>query len=181
MKEILISIILGMLPECLFYTYFWIMLKQLKNKRILLFILICIIYFSLIMIKRYEVLYYFLFGILMYLILKILYKEKTNFLDIFVFYASCTYIFFISCFCISIILNYQIAYIVNRILLLFPFIFYKQIISIYKKYMCTWNKETNISKYLRSITIRVGTIMLLSSFIIISSQVCLYISNMKGG
>lgn len=181
MGEFLVSILFGMLPECAFYTLFWIAIKKLNNRRKSLFGLTCVIYFALIMIKRYEVLYYFLFGISMYFVLKLLYKDKTNFLDIFVFYLACAYVFLISCICVVFIPNYYIAYVINRVLLLVPFIFYKQMRHIYQKYMYTWNRETNISKWLKSITLRVVTILLFSGFIIISSKVCLYISNMRGG
>lgn len=181
MKDFLVSILLGMLPECLFYTFFWVSLKRIDSKKKILFGLIFIIYFILIMIRKYEVLYYFLFGLLIYFVLKILYKEKINFLDIFVFYLACAYVFFISCICIAFVPKYEIALMINRILLFVPFVFKKQLMHIYQKYMYIWNKETNNSKKIKSITLRVTTILLFIGFIIISSKVCLYIYNMKGG
>lgn len=181
MKEFFISILLGMLPECLFYTFFWITLKKINSKKKIFFILIFFIYFILITIERFEALYYFLFGLLIYIVLTILYREKTNFLDIFVFYLACAYVFFISCACMAFIPKYEIALIVNRMLLFMPFIFKRQMVQIYQKYMYIWNKETNFSEKIKSITLRVVTILLFTMFIIISSMVCLYIINLKGG
>ena len=56
--NLLISIILGMLPEVLFYTYFWIIIKNIKEKKKTFFLLMCIIYFLLIMVRIF-ILFYF--------------------------------------------------------------------------------------------------------------------------
>lgn len=177
MKELIISMLFGMLPDCLYYTFFWIVLKKLNNRRIQLFILICVVYLALIMIQRYEVLYYFLFVISIYGVVKVLYKEKINFFDIFIFGLACLYMFFDSCFCMAVISKYEIAYIINKILLIIPFIFHSFIERVYKKYLYTWNRETNYSQNIKSITLRIGTVVIFSCFIFISSKICIYINS----
>ncbi len=176
MGKFIISVLFGMLPDCLFYTLFWIKLKKINKRRTILFALTCVIYLILIMIQRYEVLYYFIFILLMYAIVKLLYKDKINFLDIFIFGLACAYVFFDSCLCMAFIPKYEIAYIINKLLLFVPFIFDRYISKVYEKYTYTWNRETNYSKNIKSITLRVGTVILFSSFIFISSKVCLYIN-----
>ena len=179
--NLLISIILGMLPEVLFYTYFWIIIKNIKEKKKTFFLLMCIIYFLLIMVRRYEFLYYFIFNLLTYIVLKKLYKEDTNFLDFFIFFIPYGYLLIINILCYTLIENYYIAFVTNRLLMLALFISKRKFFDIYENLKKLWNRKTNNSKWIKSISLRVITICLMSMFIIISRKICLYIANMKGG
>lgn len=80
--KFLISILLGLFPEVLYYTLFIIYVKDIKEHKIKLFICISIAYILCIMIRRFKILYYISFIVLVYIILKILYNKKTNIIDI---------------------------------------------------------------------------------------------------
>lgn len=57
----IISMLLGMIPEVLYFTLAIIYTKNIKTKRIKLFLLIALSYILCIMIIKYELLFYVLF------------------------------------------------------------------------------------------------------------------------
>lgn len=156
--QIIISIFLGLIPEVVYFTFFLICTKQIKEKRILLCTLIGIAYILCMFIKKYQIIYYIMFVVLIYIILKILYKEETQIIDIFVFSISTIYLTGISylCFCLleKDLSNYYILLIVNRILLIIPFIFRKYFNDFYEKYKKLWNRNDNEKRPIKSITLR---------------------------
>ena len=56
-----IGIILGLIPEVLYFTLFLVYTKHIKEKRIKLFLLIALAYTLTIFIKQYILLYYLAF------------------------------------------------------------------------------------------------------------------------
>lgn len=74
----LISVLLGLIPEVLYFTLFIIYTKNIKEKRFRLFFFMSVIYFLCMLIKQYEVIYYILFVVLVYILLKILYKKDSR-------------------------------------------------------------------------------------------------------
>lgn len=133
--QILISILFGLIPEVLFFTLFITCAKGIKKKRIKLFLLMSIAYIICMFIKRYEVFYYCLFVVLIYIILKILYGNKTQIIDIFVISLSTLYLTIISFIFSRFITNsYFMALILNRIALFLIFIFKDKFNHLYKIY-----------------------------------------------
>ena len=110
--NILLTILLGMIPETLFFTLFLTYTKNLKNKRIKLFLLISLAYVLCVILMKYNVLFYILFVIGIYLSLKILYKNKIQIIDIFIisigFIYICTISFVFSKFINNNYYNYYI-------------------------------------------------------------------------
>ena len=156
----LLSIVLGLLPEVLYFTLFLVYTKKLKTKRTLLFFLMSIAYFCCLLIKKYRIVYYVLFVALVYIILKILYGKKTQLTDIFAFSVSTIYLAFLSCVMWPFINNnrnyvlYYSLYIFNRILMFLPFIFKDKFNIIYKRYYSLWNRNDKIKRPIKSITLR---------------------------
>lgn len=135
---ILISILLGVIPEVLFFTLFFIHTKDIKEKKIRLFLLIFIAHLILILLNNYKIINYIVFMFLMYFILKILYKKKTQIIDVFIINISAIYLTLIGFICSRFVNNnYTIYYImmgINRMLLFIPFIFKDKFNILYKKY-----------------------------------------------
>lgn len=98
-KQILISIILGLIPEVLYFTLFITFAKNFKTKRIKLFLLISIAYIICMFIQRYKILYYVLFVALIYGILKLLYRDEVEIIDVFLIMVTYLYLTIISVFC----------------------------------------------------------------------------------
>ena len=179
-ESIIKSILLGLIPETLFFTFFLIYTKNIKEKKLKLFILIIISYILCMFIQRYKIIYYVLLIILIYIISKILYKEKTQIIDVFVIATMYLYLTITSIICFSFVKedfsNYYILAIINRLLLLIPFIFKNKFKLIYKKYCSLWNRNDNIDRPIKSITLRNISLILLSLLIFIVNILCFYIN-----
>jgi len=170
-----------MIPEILFFMYFIVNIKQINNKKLLLFGLTSINYLLLILLNNYKVLNYVIFTILYYITLKIIYKNKINIVDIFFIIYNQIYLSFSSfvCFCFvkEDLSNYYILLIINRILLLIPFIFNKKILKFYKKYCEFWNRNDKAKRPIKSITLRNISLVILNIFIYINYLVFTYINS----
>ena len=166
---IIMSTLLGLIPEVTFFTMFLIYTKNLKEKKVMLWFLVTLAYILCMFIQRYKVVYYILFIILVYLVLKILYKKKTQIIDIFVFSLSFCYVCFIgfitSRFVNNNYINYYICFIINRILLFLPFIFKNKFNILYKKYCGLWNRNYDKKQPIKSITLRNISLIILNGFI----------------
>jgi hypothetical protein len=171
MTRIFLSLILGILPQALFFEFFVINIKGIKNKRFLLFILLYIMCILLNMIIRYNLYLYLLYTPLYYIIMKILYKKKTQIVDVFIIALSFAIMMTISALCSLIYKNnfnlYWIAYIVNNILLFSTLLFKKQFQKFYKFYCSNWNRKEG--NKIRSITLRNISLISLNAYILILS------------
>lgn len=179
--QILMSVLLGMLPEVLYFTLFLKYTKNLQEKTVKLGLLIGIAYILCMFMQRYQVVYYIIFIALIYVILKLLYKDKAQVTDIFIIATSYFYLTIIS-FIMSKILyndlsNYNLLLIISRLLLILPFIFRNKFNIIYQKYYKLWNRNDNEIRPLKSITIRNISLILLNILIFVINIVCLYIIN----
>lgn len=179
--SITISLLLGMLPEVLFFTLFLVYTKDIKDKKIKLFISIMLVYILCIMINRFKTLYYVVFIFLIYLVLKLLYKKKTQIIDVFVFSLSTIYLSFVGYICSRFIndnyLVYYIMLIINRILLFVPFIFKKTFNKMYKTYCGLWNRNDKIKRPIKSITLRNISLSVLNIFIFIMNIISVSMTN----
>lgn len=171
-----ISVFLGLIPEVLYFTLFLINTKNIKEKKIRLFLLIALVYVLCIMISRYKLLYYVVFIFLIYGILKLLYKSKAQIIDIFVFGISTLYLTILS-FLIYIPNNlnqYLICLVINRILLFVPFIFKNKFNILYIKYCGLWNRNYNKKNPIKSITLRNISLISINCIIFLINIICLY-------
>lgn len=177
----IISISLGLIPEVAYFTLFFIKLKEIKNKRFLLSICMIINYLILIMLNNYVLINYIIFTTLFFIILKLLYKEKVNIVDLFFIVYSEIYLSLISYVCFRFVKedfsNYYFMLVVNKILLIVPFLFFKHIKIFYNKYCKFWNRNNNEHRPIKSITLRNISLIILNSFISISYFVFIYINS----
>ena len=164
-----ISILLGLMPEVLYFTLFLIHTKKLENKRIKLFCLIAISYFLCILVQSFQILFYMLLIALIYIILKLLYKKKIQIIDVFIISLSYFWVILLSFIMIFFLddnySNYWMLYVINRILLFVPFIFKSKFNNIYKKYCSLWNRNDRQKRPIKSITLRNISLILLNSFV----------------
>ena len=162
----LISILLGLIPEVLYFTMFLIYTKNIKEKKFRLFLFMSIIYFICMLVQQYQIIYYVLFIGLVYLLLKILYKDKTQIIDLFVISLSSIYLTILSYICFIFLnkdlSNYYFLYILDRIFLIIPFIFRNKFNILYKKYCNLWNRNDKIKRPIKSITLRNISLMIIN-------------------
>ena len=79
------ELFLGQIPEAIFFALFMIFAKNIKSKRIFFTTLMIDLYIILKFFINYNVWFQIIYTILTYVILKILYKEKSQITDIFTF------------------------------------------------------------------------------------------------
>ena len=177
--KIILSILLGLIPETLFFTMFLIYTKNLKENKIKLFILINISYILCIMISQYKILYYVALIFLIYLILKILYKNKTQISDVFIISLSEMYLALTSYICFLFVTedfsNYYLLSILHKIILFLPFLFRNKFNSIYKTYYSLWNRNYDKKQPIKSITIRNISLISLNLFIFLLNLTIIYL------
>lgn len=140
MFYILISLLLGMIPDVLYFMLFIIYAKNIKEHKLKLFIMLAIGYILLIMICRYQYIFYIAFVLYIYLIIKWLYKSQIN--DLFIIILAFMYLTIIGYIFYVLIHDYTIYYIVDRILLFLPLIVFKnKIRNVYLSYSKMWNRN----------------------------------------
>lgn len=118
MIDFIVGIFLGMLPEVLYFTLSIIFVKDIKKNRLKLFSLLAIGYILLIMICRYQLLFYLGYIVYVYMVLKKLYKSKV--IDLFVVSVISAYLTLMSFLSFKLIDTYMLAYVINRLMLFIP-------------------------------------------------------------
>lgn len=180
LSQIILSIFLGLIPEVLYFTLFITYTKNIKEKRIKLFLLISLAYILCMFIQRYKIFYYVLFIVLIYLIMKVLYKKKTQIIDVFVILISFTYLYLLSyilfLFIKDDLSNYYILYTLDRIILFIPFILNKEFNKLYKNYCKLWNRNDNEKRPIKSITLRNISLIIMNISIFILNIAIINIS-----
>lgn len=175
---LLMSLILGIFPQSLYFMLFITNIKEIKSKRALFTFLIFIICAVCTLIVQYNLYLYLLIIVGLYFATKLLYKKKTQIIDIFIISFSFCVMMFISYICSrpckSNIDLYWICYIINNIILfisLLPRKFYKKI---YKAYCNNWNRKEG--NKIKSITLRNISLISLNILILIIDVFLIHIS-----
>ena len=165
MINFIVSLLLGMLPEVLYFTLFLTFTKNIKTKRLKLFILLSIGYILLIMICRYQLIFYLAYIVYSYLILKLLYKSEI--IDFFICSLGYSYLTIISIIAFIVIPNYWVAFVMNRVLLFAPFILKNKFNELYILYRSLWNRNDKVKQPIKSLTLRNCSLLMINALIVI--------------
>lgn len=146
------------LLEPLYFSIFLIIAKDLRKKRVLFTFIMIAEYLLLKEFIHYDVSFQLGYTFMTYLSLKVLYKEKAQITDIFLFaFASLTVIaislvsYFAVYFTIGI---YDVALVLNRVLMFtLLFLLRNNIRDMYKEFYSLWNRHSNPNK-IKSLTLR---------------------------
>ena len=170
------QLLLGQIPEAIYFALFMIFTKQLKEKRMLFTFLMVLEYIFLKYFLTYTIWFQVLYFILSFIIMKILYKDKIQITDVFVLgIISISLI-------IASLLSYGIAYITfkNMIIgtilskiLIFGglFTFKNKLPKINNLYKKLWNRS-EIKYKIKSTTFRALNVVIFnSSFVIINLSI----------
>lgn len=173
------EIILGQLPEAVYFAIFMILVKGLKEKRFIFTISMVIEYLLVLNILPYSIWSYVLYFVLSFLLLKILYKDKSNVTDIFTMGIASVIIIIVSIFSYFIVslfsTNVTIGNLCQKVILFFIILVYKsylpKINNIYKK---LWNRSKHSYK-IKSTTFRVLNLIVFNfSFVVINLGIMFY-------
>lgn len=177
------TIFVGMLLEIIYFTKFMEYTKNIKEHRIKFFLLMTLVYVLCILVSQYQALYYLIFIFLSYFVMKIIYKNKIQIIDIFIISMALFYVFISSYICFLFVKedmsNYYLILIINRFTLILPFIIKNKFNILYNKYKSLWNRNDNMKRPVKSITLRNISLICLNIFIFLSNLVLVYILNKK--
>lgn len=160
----------------LFETYFmYKMICKFKNvKSNKLYLLMVISYFVSLLFTNFDYkfhnYYYIIMAILYYISLKIIFKSKTQIIDIFIINITYIYLWIFSSIYILCIQNYNIAFIIYVLTLSIIMFLPANYNNFYKKYCKLWNRRDdgkikaitirNISLYIINISLFLANIIL---------------------
>lgn len=153
-------LILEKILEAIYFSLFLIFGKNIKNKRLLFIVIMIFQYLILKQFIKFNVLFQIIYTFLSFINLKVLYKDKAQITDIFLFAVASIILILIGMICVAfrylLNTNYISVLILNKILLfVFLFLIKNKINYFYKKYYNHWNrKEKGSVVKIRSLTLR---------------------------
>lgn len=150
------QLLLGQIPEAIYFALFMIFTKNLKEKRVLFTVLMILEYVLLKLAFPFNMWFQVCYTFITYIILKILYKEKAQIIDIFTFGISSIILMVISIVvCLLFRDNMIIIVVLSRLLMFaFLFIFRYRLNKIQNIYKSLWNRNDKQSKKMKSTTFR---------------------------
>lgn len=158
----IISLLLGMLPEVIYITAMTSYLEGIKTKRIRLFLLNSLGYIVLIMMCRFELIFYIAYIIYLYWVLKLNFKVHiTSFFMISVVFSSIAWVSFICSFWS----NYYVGYTISRFMLVILYLCRGTFYILYRKYKACWNRNT--THKIKSLTLRNCSLVFINITIIV--------------
>lgn len=159
MSEIVL-LFLEKICEAIYFSAFLIIGKGIKEKRILFTAIMIFEYLALKHFIHYNIWFQLIYTFMSFVNLKVLYKDKAQVTDIFLFaIASIILIIFSIVFAILayfVFNNYYICLILDRIsIMIFIFLVKDKIQYIYNKFCSVWNRRKKNDKIkIRSLTVR---------------------------
>lgn len=179
---ILLSILLGLIPEAIFVSLFVIGAKKIKSRYNFHFCVANIFIFSIIgLMLSYNIWYYICIPFLIYCVMKLLF-EDTEFIDLFLLTIPFLLFAIIGypCYYIQQVLPFRLppnltALVVNRILLIIILsALYPKLHVWYNSYKTIWNRRKG--NKIKSITTRNISIMLCNAVIILAYTMLLLLN-----
>lgn len=144
--------------EAIYFSLFLIYGKNLKEKRLLFIGIMIFEYLALKYFIKFNVLFQLSYTFMTYLTLKVLYKEKAQITDIFLFALASLFLILISIISYAIIYftirKYIVALILNRILIFCLILLIKNKLNLfYQNFYKLWNRHNTPNK-VKSLTLR---------------------------
>ena len=184
-KVNILEILLGQLPEALYFALFMILSKRLTSKRILFTSLTTMEYLLLLNSSRFSTWSHILYFALTFIILKMLYKEKSQITDIFTLGIASIIMILVSGICYLIISmtvkNVIICNIIAKgILFILLFVFRHKLYNIQNLYKHFWNRN-NKPKKIKSATFRCINIVAFNFMFYVLNGIMIYCLFWNGG
>ena len=178
----ILEMLLGQIPEALYFSLFMIFTKQLKEKRIAFILLMTLEYLIIQKLIHFNIWLQIIYTLFVFVILKLLYKEKTQITDIFTFTIASMFliivdipIYFIGRIFTS---NYFIIFVFERIVVFTTlFLLKNKLPKIQNMYKKLWKRNDKEKKKIKSTTFRCINIIVfnLSFYLLnIAMLYCIY-------
>lgn len=158
----LFEILIGQIPEAIYFALFIVFTKRLKEKRLLFIALMIIEYLLLKLSLPFSSYFQIGYTIMTFITLKVLYKERAQITDVFTFGIASLILILISIITFITLHQYTlIAAIFNRILMiLFIIIFKNKLYKIQEMYKKLWNRNDKTKHKIKSTTFRCINVVL---------------------
>lgn len=181
----ILEILFGQLPEAIYFALFMIYTKRLRKRRILFAVLTIITYITLFNVLPFSNWAHILYFLMMYLILKLLYKRRSQITDFFTLGIASIGMIVISFITYAIGLlftnNYIIIMVMNRVsLFLILYLVRNHLYKIQKMYKLFWNRNDSIPKPMKSITFRCINLLIFNLMFYAISVCILYCLYKRG-
>lgn len=175
----ILELLIGQIPEAIFFSLFIILGKELKEKRLLFTFLMVLQYFIIANLFPYNINFQILYTLMTYIILKMLYKEKAQITDIFLFVGSLIVllIFTFPCLLLNLVINnvYIVCAISKTLLFVFLFLIRKYIRKIYIKFYKHWNRNDNENRKIKSLTLRNLSAVIFNVLFFVTNTIIVYL------
>lgn len=171
------ELFLGQIPEAIYCALFMIVCKDIKSKKLLYVLLMIMDYLLLTRVLIFNSWFQLLYIVITFVILKVLYKDKTKIFDIFYMILCYATIIVVSIPCFLLFgKNMVIANLVNKVTLFGSLLLFhnklKLLDTIYYKH---WNRNDKIKKRVKTITFR-SVNLIIMNIIFIVINVCMTIA-----
>lgn len=182
----LLELVLGQIPEAIYFALFMINTKQLKEKRLLYVVLMIVEYLLLTAVIKFNVWMQVLYTVISFIILKFLYKERAQVTDIFTFTIASIVLILISAISFGIISmtirNKMVAYIIKNVLMLiFIVVTRNKLTRIQKLYRKLWNRNDKVKKKMKTTTFRSLNVIIFNIIFWIINIGMVYAITIRGG
>lgn len=181
----MLNIILGIIPEAIFFSLFIIFTKKYnhKIKNLVFTILMILGYIILKQLLPKNVYCQIIYILYVPLLMFLLYKNKFHISDIFVMSWASIFLTILTLIFLPIIKifgqeNYLYIWIINRIFIFIPLIISKNTLNkIYKYFILQWNRNREKPNKIKALTIRNICVISLNISIFVINLCMLLISN----
>ena len=155
----MLELLIGQIPEAIYFALFMIFVKGLKEKRFLFTILMVVEYILLKQFIHFNIQFQVCYTFITYIILKLLYFEKAQIIDVFTLgIASVILIAFSIVFSIPKLLfpiDYIYCVVCCRIALFLMLILLNNRLNVIQKvYKKLWNRNDKVEKKIKTTTFR---------------------------
>lgn len=176
MVNVILSLVFGAGLDSLYYFLYISKIKDINNKKLILYLGIFVGYVLFNMLLRYNFYLYLLFDVFIFTLLKILYKSQIC--DSFIILIVDIYSMLISLIVYFTVPFPILALVLDKTLLFLPLLFKNKLNIVYKKYLGLWNRSKEI-KIIKSLTLRNINLLVLNIFITIAYFVLLYLTSLN--
>lgn len=170
------QLLLGQIPEAIYFALFMILVKNIKEKRVLFTILMILEYVLLKLAFSFNMWFQVTYTFMTYIILKLLYREKSQITDIFTFGISSIILMAISIVvCLPFRNNIVVIVILSRLLMFgFLFVFRCKLNKIQNLYKSLWNRNDKQPKKIKSTTFRAINVVVFNLMFFVINICLLY-------
>lgn len=152
----ILEILLGQVPEAIFFAMFMILTKSFKERKCIFISLMIVEYLALKSLLTFNVWFQVAYTVMTYLTLKVVYKDKAQITDIFTFGIASIVLVLSSMITFLIFRPSMLLVAITNRILLFVILYFlrNKLPNIQKVYNKYWNRNDVIKKKMKSTTFR---------------------------